>query len=67
MTFKTNCPKCGGKKKLSTKVQLLGNGALTYSKAKCYKCGFYSRAGSCKPSPLRATWTPPSGGYSTEP
>lgn len=58
MTFKTNCPRCGGKKKLSTKVKLLGNGALTYSKAKCYKCGFYSPAGSCKPSSLRATFSP---------
>lgn len=40
--FKTDCPKCGGKKKLSTKVDL---STRTYTRAKCYKCGFCLPAG----------------------
>lgn len=42
VVFKTDCPKCGGKKKLRTRVDLV---LKTYSKAKCYKCGFTQPAG----------------------
>lgn len=39
MTFKTDCPKCKGKKKLKTKVTFSG-GKWVISPTKCYKCGY---------------------------
>jgi len=42
LTFKTDCPCCGGTKKLKTKVNLAWR---TYSKAKCHKCGHTLPAG----------------------
>ena len=38
LKFTTDCPQCGGKKKLKTKVDLLGK---VISKAKCYTCGYH--------------------------
>ena len=54
--FKSDCPKCGGKGKIKTKVDMyLG----TFSKAHCYKCGWHSSGGSLYGPARRMTWTPP--------
>ena len=49
LVFKTQCPKCGGgskgKKNFTTKVDTQ---AGTYSKAKCYRCGFQLPGGTLK-------------------
>ena len=54
LTFKTDCPKCGGKNKIKTKVNLSLKG---YSGAKCYKCGFKLPGGSLKEKASRRTFT----------
>jgi ssDNA-binding Zn-finger/Zn-ribbon topoisomerase 1 len=51
MIFKSDCPQCRGKNKLRTKIDM---GAGTFSKAKCYKCGWYSRPGWLATGPRRA-------------
>lgn len=54
LTFKTDCPKCGGKGKIKTKVNL---SLKWHSGAKCHKCGFNLPGGSLKEKASRGTFT----------
>ena len=38
ITFKTNCPECGGKHKIKTKATYNGT-AWVVAPSKCHKCG----------------------------
>ena len=60
-TFKTDCPKCGGSKKLKTKVSLLAKDEIWVSGAKCYKCGHTLSSGIVADAAINVTWSPPVG------
>jgi len=58
MNFKSNCPKCGGRKKIRTKVSF-HKGDAFFAKSKCYKCGYWKPATWACGKAIRTTWTPP--------
>ncbi len=55
LKFKSDCPQCGGKNKITTKIFL---GQNAYSKVKCYKCGWRTHGGKLDSGSLKTTFTP---------
>jgi len=56
LKVKSDCPKCGGKKKLTTKVDLVEG---IYSGVKCHKCGYRAHGGYLDMGAIKVHFTHP--------